>query len=174
MAADACSTPTGRLFITDRVSNLRFLVVTGSDLCVFPRNLVPGRKERTNYDLFAANGTPIPTYGWHTLTLNLGLRRDFTWRFVVTDVQLPIIGVDLQQPHNLHEKYQLPSVQLITPDDGHRRCPKHVEIRDKINFGYLMHLVGYLYEAYHNTRSLENKVQINIPLKSKIQRINGF
>ena len=95
MAADACSTPTGRLFITDRVSNLRFLVDTGSDLSVFPRKLVPGRRERTSYDLFAANGTPIPTYGGHTLTLNLGLRRDFTWRFVVADVQIQIIGVDL-------------------------------------------------------------------------------
>jgi len=29
-------TPTGRLYITDRGSNLRFLVDTGSDLCVFP------------------------------------------------------------------------------------------------------------------------------------------
>ena len=38
-----------------------------------------------------------------------------------------------QRPHNLHETYELPSVQLITPDDGHRRCPKHVEFRDKIN-----------------------------------------
>ena len=37
-----------------------------------------------------------------------------------------------QRPHNLHETYQLPRVQLITPDDGHRRCPKHVELRDKI------------------------------------------
>jgi hypothetical protein len=88
MAADARSTLTSRLFTTDRVSNLRFLVDTDSDLCVFPRKLVPGRKERTSYDLFAANGTPIPTYGWHTLTINLGLRRDFTWRFVVADVQL--------------------------------------------------------------------------------------
>jgi hypothetical protein len=60
--------------------------------------------------------------------------------------------------HNLHETYQLPSLQLITPDDGHRRCLKHVEFRDKINFGYLMHLVGYLYEAYHDARSLEHKV----------------
>jgi hypothetical protein len=25
-------------------------------------------------------------------------------------------------------------------------------------FGYLMHLVGYLYEDYHDARSLENKV----------------
>jgi hypothetical protein len=37
------------------------------------------------------------------------------------------------------------SVQLITTDDEHRRCSKHVDFRDKINFGYLMHLV-YLYE----------------------------
>ena len=95
MTADACSTPTGRLYITDRGSNLRFLVDTGSDLCVFPRRLVPGRKGRTGYDVFAAIGTPIPTYGWHTLTLNLGLRRDFMWRFVVADVQILIIGADL-------------------------------------------------------------------------------
>jgi hypothetical protein len=37
-----------------------------------------------------------------------------------------------QRPHNLLETYQLPRVQQITPDDGHRRCPKHVEFRDKI------------------------------------------
>ena len=42
-----------------------------------------------------------------------------------------------QRPHNLHETYQLPRVQLITPDDGHRRCPKHVEFRDKIKFWIL-------------------------------------
>jgi hypothetical protein len=37
-----------------------------------------------------------------------------------------------QRPHNLHEAYKLPRVQLITPDDGHRRCPKRVEFSDKI------------------------------------------
>jgi hypothetical protein len=47
-----------------------------------------------------------------------------------------------KRSHNLHETYQLPCVQQITPDDGHRRCPKHVEFYDKINFGYLVHLVG--------------------------------
>jgi len=101
MAADACSTTSGRLFITDRVSNLRFLVDTNSDLCVVPRRHVPGRKERTSYDLFTANGAPIVMYGWHTLTLNLGLRRDFIWRFMVADVQIPIIGVDLLANFNL-------------------------------------------------------------------------
>jgi hypothetical protein len=42
-----------------------------------------------------------------------------------------------QRPHNLHETYQLPHVQLITPDDGHSRCSKHVEFRDKIKFWIL-------------------------------------
>jgi hypothetical protein len=62
---------------------------------VFPRKIVPGRKERVNHELFAANGTAIPTYGWISLSLNLELLYDFTWRFVVADVQSPIIGVDL-------------------------------------------------------------------------------
>ena len=30
----------------------------------------------------------------------------------------------------------------------------------KQNFGYLMHLVGYLYEDYHDARSLEHKVLV--------------
>jgi hypothetical protein len=71
-----------------------FLVDTGSDLCVYPRRLVPRRKERANYDLCSANGTTIHTYGWLPLSLNLGLHRDFTWRFVVADVTQSIIGVD--------------------------------------------------------------------------------
>ena len=39
--------------------------------------------------------------------------------------------------HNLYETYQLPRVQLITPDDGHRRCPKNVDFRNKIKFWIL-------------------------------------
>ena len=48
MAADACSSTSSRLFITDRGSNMRFLVDTGFDLCVLPRRFVPGPKARTS------------------------------------------------------------------------------------------------------------------------------
>jgi hypothetical protein len=48
----------------------------------------------------------------------------------------------------------LPCLQQITPDDGHRKCPKHVEFYDKINFGYLMHLVGVV--LYENSIGLHN------------------
>ena len=134
-AANVCSTSSGHLFITDRVSKRRYLVKTGSDLCVFPRKLLPGRRERTDYNLYAANGTTIPTYGWTSQNLNLGLRRDFTWRFVVADVQIPIIGVDLlsfygllidcRQPParwlhlTLHARVHRTAIRLQC--EGHRR-----------------------------------------------------
>jgi len=95
MAANVCTTSSGCLFVMDRSSKQRYLVDTGSDLCVFPRRLLPGCRERTDYTLYATNGTTIPTYGWGSRSLNLGLRRDFTWRFMIADVDLPIIGVDL-------------------------------------------------------------------------------
>ena len=37
-----------------------------------------------------------------------------------------------------------------------------MDFREKINFGYLVHLAGYLYEAYHDSRSLEQKVNLSI------------
>jgi hypothetical protein len=108
----------------------RFIPGTGSDLCVFPRKLVPGRKERVNYDLFAANGTTIPTYGWIYLSLNLGLRRDFTRRFMVTDVQTPTNGLDLLAPcgilvdcrnNRLHDGTTGPSRTNAYPQGENRR-----------------------------------------------------
>lgn len=56
---------------------------------------------KTKYELFAANGSVISTYGFHPLTLDLGLRRAFTWRFIVADVTKPIIGVDFLAFYNL-------------------------------------------------------------------------
>jgi hypothetical protein len=51
MTANDCNTSTtSRLFVTDRVRKLRYLVDTGPDLCVFPRKLYPRRRECTDYN----------------------------------------------------------------------------------------------------------------------------
>lgn len=55
----------------------------------------------TNFKIFAANGTPIATYGDKLITLNLGLRRVFQWRFLVADVRQPIIGADFIRHYDL-------------------------------------------------------------------------
>jgi hypothetical protein len=56
---------------------------------------------RANYDHCMANSTTIHTYGWLPLSLILGLRQYFTWRFVVAEVTRPIIGVDFIQNFGL-------------------------------------------------------------------------
>ena len=42
----------------------------------------------------AVNETPIRTYAKRSLNLNLGLRREFSWIFIVADVHKPILGAD--------------------------------------------------------------------------------
>ena len=101
VAANVCPLPTGRLFITDRISKMLFLIDTGSDLCVFPRLATKAPCTKTKYELMAANGTVIHTYGPTLLHLDLGLRRTFTWKFTIADVSKPIIGVDFLIFYNL-------------------------------------------------------------------------
>lgn len=55
---------------------------------------MPKCKSPDNYSLTAANGSIIQTYGILKQNLDLGLRRDFTWNFVVANVDKPIIGAD--------------------------------------------------------------------------------
>lgn len=55
----------------------------------------------TDYKLYAANGTIIPTYGFAHISLDFGLRREFTWRFVVAKVTKPIVGIDFLSHYNL-------------------------------------------------------------------------
>lgn len=94
MAANDNSPRPSRLFLTDRKSKTRYLVDTGSDVSVFPRRFSGGACRKDKYELFAANGTTIATYGNISLQPDFGLRREFPWRFIIADVTMPIIGSD--------------------------------------------------------------------------------
>lgn len=50
------------------------------------RKIIPQRKEGVNYDPCTADGASIPTYRCLSLGLNMGLRRVFTWRFMMAYV----------------------------------------------------------------------------------------
>ncbi|GFY44027.1 uncharacterized protein TNIN_496311 [Trichonephila inaurata madagascariensis] len=92
-ATTGCHIGSSRLLVTDQLSKKQFLVDTGSDLCVFPSSSVSS-ETRSKFQLKAANNSTIKTYGFLTLPLDLGLRRHFSWRFVIADVPLPVIGSD--------------------------------------------------------------------------------
>ncbi|GBO41912.1 hypothetical protein AVEN_76804-1 [Araneus ventricosus] len=88
-----------RLFVRDRRSNLRFLVDSGADVSIIPAT--SQNKKKAEYLLYAANGTEISTYGIKMLNLDLGLRRDFQFPFIIADVTKGILGADFLHKYNL-------------------------------------------------------------------------
>uniref|UniRef100_A0A6V7ISI6 Peptidase A2 domain-containing protein n=1 Tax=Bracon brevicornis TaxID=1563983 RepID=A0A6V7ISI6_9HYME len=83
--------PSRHLLLRDINMQERYLIDGGSDLSLFPPR---GKAKATGYQLYAANGTTIDTYGQLSVNPNLGLRRDMTWQFVLVDVSHPIIGAN--------------------------------------------------------------------------------
>ncbi len=82
------------LHITDCSNHLTFLVDTGAQISVLPPTHTDRLRKQEGRNLSAVNGTGIATYGTHSLTLDLSLRRTFRWIFVIADVQKPLLGAD--------------------------------------------------------------------------------
>jgi len=101
MVAGTAAPTSRRLFTTDQHSKIKFLVDIGSNLCVFPRSRVHGQYQEVPYILSASNGSTIRTFGVLPLSLNLGLRRNFTWQFTIANVTTPILGADFLAHYNL-------------------------------------------------------------------------
>lgn len=68
--------------------------------------MLAGHITPTNYELFAANGSIITTYGWITIQPELGLRRPFPWRFVIANTTTSIIGADFLAYYHLFPDLQ--------------------------------------------------------------------
>ena len=105
-------------FILDRLSSYRFLIDTGAAISVVP----PSDRERQSKNhvisLQAANGSSITTYGHKSLTLELGLRRQFCWTFIIADVKNAIIGADFLSAFaltvNMKDRRLLDSTTTLT------------------------------------------------------------
>lgn len=57
--------------------------------------------QETHVKLYAANGTPIRTYGERTIRVDINLRRPFLWKFIEADVSTPILGADFLAYHHI-------------------------------------------------------------------------
>ena len=90
-----------RIFVTDKESKIFFLVDTGADIYVYPLNKLRGPANKDTYVLFAANWSRIATYSTILVSLDLALRRALKWRFIIADVNTPIIGKDFLSHYEL-------------------------------------------------------------------------
>ncbi|ENN81221.1 hypothetical protein YQE_02360, partial [Dendroctonus ponderosae] len=82
-----------RLTIVDPITKIRFLIDSGSDVSLIPKR-IGDQSQASNFSLYAANNTEIRTYGTRNLSISLGLRRNFTWSFIIADTDHAIIGAD--------------------------------------------------------------------------------
>lgn len=83
-----------RLFIVDKTTNIRFLIDTGAEVSIVPKSIFSKYGQKSETTLMAANGAKISTYGRKQLTLNLQLRRNFEFSFIIAAVDYAIIGAD--------------------------------------------------------------------------------
>lgn len=93
--------PSRRLFIKDKINNLNFLIDTGACVSVIPVSKFKNIKCNSELLLSAANGSNIKTFGEKVLNLNIGLRRDFTFPFILADINTPIIGANFLEHFNI-------------------------------------------------------------------------
>ena len=72
----------------------KFLVDTGAEVSIIRPTRIDQSFKSYDRSLFAANHSPIATYGNKPLTLQLGSQQKFSWIFIVADVKYIIIGSD--------------------------------------------------------------------------------
>ena len=80
------------LHVRDPHTGHRYLIDTGAEISVLPSESRDAIRDGST--LVAANGSSISTYGNRERKFDLGLARDYTWRFTVADVKWPILGAD--------------------------------------------------------------------------------
>lgn len=90
-----------RLFVRENALDTEFLIDTGADISVYPALTGERLHGPAPLQLFAANQSPIKTFGKKTLNLSLGLNRTFRWTFILADVNKPIIGADFLSHYGL-------------------------------------------------------------------------
>lgn len=73
---------------------------TGAEVTVLPATAADKRR-KPSFHLTAVNNTGIPVYRQLSVTLNLGLRRNFPWLFLVAAVDRAILGADFLQHFRL-------------------------------------------------------------------------
>ena len=89
------------LYVADKGHKCRYLIDTGAAVSVLPKSCANGISDADSLPLVAANNSTIHTYGTCKRVVDVGLKREYSWTFIVADVQQPIIGADFLIHYNL-------------------------------------------------------------------------
>ena len=86
--------PSKLLYVTDKRNKCKYLNDTGAAVSVSPKSCANRTSDADCLPLVPANNTTINTYGTSKRVVGVGLKRDYTWTFIVADIKQPIIGAN--------------------------------------------------------------------------------
>ena len=89
------------LYVADKGHKCRYLIDTGAAVSVLPKSCANEISDADSLPLVAANNSTIHTYGNCKHVVDVDLKREYPWTFIVADVQQPIIGADFLIHYNL-------------------------------------------------------------------------
>ena len=89
------------LYVADKGHKCRYLIDTGAAVSVLPKSCANGISGADSLPLVVANNSTIKTYGNCKRVVDVGLKREYPWTFIVADVQQPIIRADFLIHYNL-------------------------------------------------------------------------
>ena len=93
--------PSKLLYVADKHNKCNYLIDTGAAVSVLPTSCANRTSDAACLPLVAANNTTINTYGNCGRVVDVGLKRDYAWTFIVADVKQPIIGADFPIHYSL-------------------------------------------------------------------------
>ena len=80
------------LYVADKHNKCNYLIDTGAAVSVLPKSCVTRTSDAACLPLVAATNTTINTYGTYRRVVDVGLKQDYAWTFIVADVKQPTIG----------------------------------------------------------------------------------
>ena len=89
------------MYVADKRNKCTFLIDTGAAVSVLNKSCANRTSDADCLPLVAANNTTINTYGTSKRIVDVGLKRDYTWIYIVADVEQPITGTDFLIPYSL-------------------------------------------------------------------------
>ena len=86
--------PSKLLYVADKHNKCNYLIDMGAAVSVLPKSYANRTSDAACLPLVAANNTTMNSYGNCRHVVDVGLKRDYAWPFIVADVKQPIIVAD--------------------------------------------------------------------------------
>ena len=89
------------LYVADKNHKRKYLIDTGAAVSVLPKSCANRISDADCLPLVAANNTTINTYGNSNRVVDVDLKREYPWTFIVANLKQPIIRADFLLHYNL-------------------------------------------------------------------------